>query len=214
VNGIRRESDSRRQAPEATIKRVLDVITAAAGLAALAPVLVMIGAAVKLDSPGPAIFTQIRVGRHGRRFRILKFRTMIAGAEQRLATLETCNEVRGAAFKLQNDPRVTRLGRWLRRSSIDELPQLLNVLKGDMSLVGPRPLPLRDVARMSEEWQRRRFSVRPGLTCLWQSGGRHLLDFDQWMRLDLEYIDNWSLLLDLRILVRTVPAVVSGAGAW
>jgi len=127
--------------------------------------------------------------------------------------LEPQNEATGAAFKIRNDPRVTRVGRWLRRTSLDELPQLVNVFRGEMSLVGPRPLPERDVARMSEDWPRRRFSVRPGLTGLWQSSGRHRIGFEEWMRMDLAYIDNWTLALDLKILLRTVPAVLTGTGA-
>lgn len=200
-------------APRFAVKRLADIIASAAGLAVSAPLLGLIALAVRLASPGPALFSQLRIGQNGRRFRMWKFRTMTVDAEARLPELEPLNEVRGAAFKIRNDPRVTRLGRWLRRTSLDELPQLINVLKGDMSLVGPRPMPLRDADRLSEDWQRRRFSVRPGLTCLWQAGGRHSIPFDDWMRLDLDYIDNWSLLLDLKILLRTVPAVWSGAGA-
>jgi exopolysaccharide biosynthesis polyprenyl glycosylphosphotransferase len=199
--------------PSLAAKRALDILLSVAALVLLAPLYGGIALAVRLGSAGPAFFTQVRVGRHGHRFRMVKFRTMVADAEGRQAGLEDCNEVRGAAFKIRNDPRITRQGRWLRRSSLDELPQLVNILWGDMSLVGPRPLPLRDVSRMREQWQRRRFAVRPGLTCLWQSGGRHRLNFEQWMQLDLDYIDNWSLLLDLRILARTVPAVITGAGA-
>lgn len=195
-----------------TIKRLVDVAIAAPALIALLPLLVLIAMAVRLDSPGPALFLQIRVGQNGRRFRMWKFRTMFDGAENRQAEIEERNEVRGAAFKIRDDPRVTRLGRWLRRTSLDELPQFVNVLLGEMSLVGPRPLPLRDAGRLPEDWQRR-FAVRPGLTCLWQAGGRHRIGFDDWMRLDLDYIDNWSLLLDFKILLRTVPAVWTGAGA-
>ncbi len=194
-------------------KRAVDVTLSAAALLLLSPLLAVIALAIRVDSRGPALFRQLRVGYNGRRFRMLKFRTMAAGAEARQLDLESRNEVQGAAFKIRDDPRVTRLGRRLRRTSLDELPQLLNVLQGEMSLVGPRPFPLRDVERLSQDWQRRRFSVRPGLTCLWQAGGRHRIGFEEWMRLDLDYIDNWSLLLDLRILLRTVPALVSGAGA-
>lgn len=199
--------------PGFLVKRLSDMVLSAAALAAAAPLWPLIALAIRLDSPGPALFRQLRVGHNGRRFLMWKFRTMTANAEQRQAELEDRNEVRGAAFKIHNDPRVTRVGRWLRRASLDELPQLINVLKGEMSLVGPRPLPLRDVERLDQDWQRRRFSVRPGLTCLWQASGRHELAFDDWMRLDLDYIDNWSLLLDLKILLRTVPTVWTGAGA-
>jgi exopolysaccharide biosynthesis polyprenyl glycosylphosphotransferase len=194
------------------IKRAADVILSAIGLMVAAPVMALIALAIRLDSPGPVFFCQLRAGRNGRRFCMWKFRTMAADAEMRQPELEARNEVRGAAFKIRHDPRATGVGRLLRRSSLDELPQLVNVLAGDMSLVGPRPLPLRDATRLSEDWHRRRFSVRPGLTCLWQAGGRHALGFDDWMR-DLHYIDHWSLLLDLKILFRTLPAWWTGAGA-
>jgi exopolysaccharide biosynthesis polyprenyl glycosylphosphotransferase len=195
------------------VKRLADAAVSALALAFLAPLLAAIAVAVKLSSPGPVLFGQIRIGQNGRRFRMWKFRSMVADAEARQPALEAQNEVRGAAFKLLHDPRVTRVGRWLRRTSLDELPQLVNVLRGEMSLVGPRPLPERDVERLRHDWQRRRFSVRPGLTGLWQSSGRHRIGFEEWMRMDLDYVDNWSLLLDLKILLRTVPAVWSGAGA-
>ena len=144
---------------------------------------------------------------------IYKFRTMIDGAEKMLPELEVLNEVAGPVFKIKNDPRMTSLGKFLRRTSIDELPQLFNVLKGDMSLVGPRPLPVRDYEGFNEDWQRRRFSVRPGITCLWQISGRSSITFDRWMELDLQYLDEWSLWLDLKILVQTIPAVLKGSGA-
>ena len=195
------------------VKRLVDVAASVVGLLALAPVLVLIALAVRCGSPGEVLFRQIRLGQNGRRFRLWKFRTMAADAEQRQAEMEARNEVAGAAFKIRDDPRITRAGRWLRRTSLDELPQLVNVLCGEMSLVGPRPLPERDGERLREDWQRRRFSVRPGLTGLWQAGGRHRIGFEEWMKMDLAYIDNWSLLLDLKILLRTVPAVWSGAGA-
>jgi lipopolysaccharide/colanic/teichoic acid biosynthesis glycosyltransferase len=138
---------------------------------------------------------------------------MVPNAEKLMANLERQNEVAGPAFKMKNDPRVTPIGRWLRRASIDELPQLFNVLKGDMSLVGPRPLPVRDYEGFNEDWQRRRFSIKPGITCLWQVNGRSGISFDRWMLLDLQYVDEWSLWLDLKILAKTVPAVLKGAGA-
>jgi lipopolysaccharide/colanic/teichoic acid biosynthesis glycosyltransferase len=144
---------------------------------------------------------------------MLKFRTMRVDSETLLEELEAQNEVNGAAFKMVDDPRITRVGRMLRKMSLDELPQFFNVLRGDMSLVGPRPLPMRDVERFDQNWQKRRFSVKPGLTCLWQVNGRHEIDFDHWMELDLEYIDNWSLSMDFDILMKTVPAVLKGTGA-
>jgi exopolysaccharide biosynthesis polyprenyl glycosylphosphotransferase len=194
-------------------KRLIDVVLAATALVLLAPVFVITAIAITLDSKGPVLFVQPRVGRHKRTFRLMKFRTMCADAELRQASLEVLNEARGPVFKIANDPRVTRVGRWLRRTSIDELPQLWNVLRGDMSLVGPRPLPLRDVRRFHQAVQRKRFSVKPGLTCLWQISGRSTLTFDEWLRLDLWYIDNWSLTLDLKLILRTVPAVIRGTGA-
>jgi lipopolysaccharide/colanic/teichoic acid biosynthesis glycosyltransferase len=173
----------------------------------------VIVAAILLTSRGPVFFKQQRVGLHRRLFGMVKFRTMVVDAEAKQHDLEHLNQVSGAAFKIDNDPRVTSVGRLLRKLSLDELPQLWNVLVGDMSLVGPRPLPLRDVERFESDWQHRRCSVKPGLTCLWQINGRHEIDFEHWMELDLQYIDNWSLSLDLDILVKTIPAVIRGTGA-
>lgn len=195
------------------IKRIIDMLIAVPALIVLLPCFGFVAAAIKLTSPGPVFFIQERVGLNKRRFSCLKFRTMHPDAERQQAQLEHLNEVQGAAFKITHDPRITRFGRFLRKTSFDELPQLINVLKGDMSLVGPRPLPVRDFQEFNEDWHRRRFSVRPGLTCLWQVSGRSALSFERWMELDLEYIDQWSLLLDLKILFKTIPAVMKGTGA-
>jgi exopolysaccharide biosynthesis polyprenyl glycosylphosphotransferase len=194
-------------------KRLVDIVLSSLALIALSPLLLATALAVKLTSPGPVLFTQQRVGLNKRKFHLHKFRTMVADAEQRLAELEHLNEVSGPVFKIKNDPRLTPIGRILRKTSIDELPQLLDVLRGEMSLVGPRPLPVRDYQGFDKDWHRRRFSVRPGITCLWQVNGRSSLAFDRWMELDMQYIDQWSLLLDLKILVRTIPAVFRGSGA-
>jgi exopolysaccharide biosynthesis polyprenyl glycosylphosphotransferase len=195
-----------------TIKRMMDGMLAAVAMAALLPLFLLIALAIKLDSRGPVFFVQWRIGLNGRRFRFPKFRSMRADAEARLGGLMADNEMDGPVFKIRHDPRITRVGRFLRRYSCDELPQLWNVFIGNMSLVGPRPLMPHEIAG-HQAWQRRRLSMRPGLTCLWQVSGRNQIDFDHWMRLDLEYIDRWSLGLDLRILARTVPAVISGRGA-
>ncbi|HEY9464480.1 MAG TPA: sugar transferase, partial [Vicinamibacterales bacterium] len=195
------------------IKRCLDVVGAAAALIVLSPLLAVVAIAVKLTSDGPVLYAQERCGLNRRRFRMLKFRTMVVNAEALQASLEDANEADGPVFKIAVDPRITPIGKFLRRTSIDELPQLINVLRGQMSLVGPRPLPLRDVERFTCSSDLRRFSVRPGLTCLWQISGRSSLSFGEWVRLDLLYIDSWSLALDFSILVRTLPAVVRGAGA-
>jgi exopolysaccharide biosynthesis polyprenyl glycosylphosphotransferase len=194
-------------------KRLIDLAGAAVLLLFSAPILLLATVAIKLDSDGPVFFVQERVGLNKRRFRMIKFRTMSEDAESRMQEIEHLNEKTGPIFKIRNDPRITRVGRWLRKTSIDELPQLINVLLGDMSIVGPRPLSLRDALRMEVAWQKRRFSVKPGLTCLWQVSGRSNLSFEQWMQLDLEYIDRWSLGLDVSILLRTIPAIVSARGA-
>ena len=193
-------------------KRILDVTVAAAGLLLALPAWPVAAVAVKLSSPGPVFFRQQRCGLRGRRFELVKLRTMVEGAERRQDEVAHLNVMDGPVFKAPDDPRVTAVGRLLRRSSLDELPQLWNVLRGDMSLVGPRPPIPEEVARY-EPWQRRRLAMKPGLTCLWQVSGRSDLDFSTWMELDLAYIDNWSLWLDLKILARTVPAVLRGHGA-
>ncbi len=194
-------------------KRVVDILVSASMSLLLLPVFVLTALLIKLTSPGPVFFVQKRLGLNKRHFGIYKFRTMGVDAEKRMKEIEHLNEVSGPVFKIKNDPRITSIGKFLRKTSIDELPQLFNVLRGDMSLVGPRPLPLRDYEGFSEDWQRRRFSVRPGVTCLWQIGGRSSISFEQWMELDLQYIDKWSLLLDLKILLKTIPAVLKGSGA-
>jgi exopolysaccharide biosynthesis polyprenyl glycosylphosphotransferase len=195
------------------VKRCLDVTLALLALVCAAPVLLMSALAIKVTSPGPILFVQERYGLNKRRFRMYKLRTMVADAESQQQLLEEFNEATGPVFKIREDPRLTRVGKILRRLSIDEVPQLLNVLRGEMSLVGPRPLPMRDVSGFSEPALMRRFSVYPGITGLWQVSGRCDIDFDDWIRLDLKYIDEWSLGLDLRILLRTVPAVLDGKGA-
>jgi lipopolysaccharide/colanic/teichoic acid biosynthesis glycosyltransferase len=175
---------------------------------------VIVALVIKLTSPGPVFFRQQRSGLNGRPFTIFKFRTMATDAEQRQHELAAMNEMTGPVFKMTKDPRVTPVGRILRKFSLDEFPQLFNVVRGDMSLVGPRPLPVDEVKRFNDLAHRRRLSVKPGLTCLWQISGRNnVTDFKDWVRLDLEYIDNWSLWLDLKILWRTVPIVLAGTGA-
>jgi exopolysaccharide biosynthesis polyprenyl glycosylphosphotransferase len=193
------------------LKRVTDVVIASAGLVALAPFMVAVALLVRLTSPGPAIFRQVRCGLNGRRFVFYKFRSMCENAEALRAGLEHLT-ARDVAFKIPNDPRLTRVGRYLRKFSIDEWPQLWNVLRGDMSLVGPRPAVPSEVDRY-KRWQRRRLRMRPGLTCLWAVSGRDAVDFETWMKLDMQYIDNWSLALDWKILLRTIPRVVTGRGA-
>jgi exopolysaccharide biosynthesis polyprenyl glycosylphosphotransferase len=195
------------------LKRALDVSLALVAMLLMSPLFLLATLIVKLTSPGPIFFVQERVGLNKRRFRLYKFRTMVADAEGRQREIECLNEASGPVFKIRNDPRVTPAGRFLRKMSIDELPQIFNVLKGDMSLVGPRPLPLRDYQGFDQDWQRRRFSVRPGITCLWQITGRSSIPFEKWMELDMEYIDHWSLGLDFKILAKTIPAVLKGAGA-
>jgi len=200
---------------QALAKTVIDFVGAAVLLIFVGPLLMLPAALlIRFSSRGPVFFRQQRAGLNGQPFTMLKFRTMVTNAEQLKQELAALNEMSGPVFKVTNDPRVTAVGRFLRKWSIDELPQLLNVLRGQMSLVGPRPLPVDEVRRFDDPAHRRRLSVKPGLTCLWQVSGRNnVSDFKEWVRLDLEYIDNWSLWLDLKILLRTVPAVFSGAGA-
>ncbi|MBX3707361.1 MAG: sugar transferase [Pseudomonadales bacterium] len=195
------------------VKRVVDLLITIPALLVLLPFFAVIAVLIKLESPGTVFFKQPRVGLNKRTFRMIKFRSMYQDAEQRLAEIEHLNEAEGPIFKIANDPRVTRVGRFLRKTSIDELPQLFNVLLGHMSLVGPRPMSLRDVSRFSLGIQRRRFSVRPGLACLREVSGRSRLSFDRWLELDLKYIDEWSLWLDIKILVKLIPSVIRGDGA-
>jgi exopolysaccharide biosynthesis polyprenyl glycosylphosphotransferase len=193
------------------VKRGIDVALATVAIIALSPVFVLVAAVIKLTSAGSVIFRQLRCGLNGRTFTCYKFRSMVHDAEARLHEVIHLNE-KEIAIKIRNDPRLTAVGKWLRKSSIDELPQLFNVLKGDMSLVGPRPAIPTEVAQY-QHWQRRRLRMRPGLTCLWALRGRDRIDFESWMRLDLQYIDNWSLGLDAKIILLTIPQVVSGRGA-
>jgi len=195
------------------VKRWLDLTVGGLLFVGALPVLAVAALAIKLTSRGPILFAQERYGLNKRRFKMYKLRTMVLGAEAQQELLEARNEATGPVFKIRADPRITPVGRVLRRLSIDELPQLINVLRGDMSLVGPRPLPMRDVSRFSQPALMRRFSVYPGITGLWQVSGRSELPFDDWIRLDLQYIDQWSLQLDLQILLRTVPTVIHGRGA-
>jgi lipopolysaccharide/colanic/teichoic acid biosynthesis glycosyltransferase len=180
-------------------------------LVMLSPLLLLVALLIKLTSPGSVIFRQVRCGLGGRRFVLYKFRSMIVEAEEVKSQFNHLNEMSGPVFKLSNDPRCTLLGKWLRKFSIDELPQLVNILKGDMSFVGPRP-PIPEEVEKYERWQRRRLRMKPGLTCLWQVRGRNDIDFGEWMKLDLQYIDTWSLLLDLKICLKTIPIVLLGKG--
>lgn len=206
---------SNRETPwRKLVKQTLDFFGATVLLLFFSPVMIFAAIAIKVTSPGPIFFRQQRSGVNGKPFTMYKFRSMGTDAEQRKQDLAALNEMSGPVFKVTNDPRVTKVGTWLRKFSIDEFPQLLNVLRGEMSLVGPRPLPIDEVARFDDLAHRRRLSVKPGLTCLWQISGRSdLCDFREWVRLDLEYIDNWSLWLDFKILFMTVPVVMLGKGA-
>ena len=196
------------------IKGILDRLMALIGIIIFIVPMIVIAAVIRLTSKGPAVFRQMRAGKHGKPFIMYKFRSMADDAEMRRIEMEPFNQMRGPVFKIDQDPRITPFGRWLRRTSMDELPQLFNVLFGDMSLVGPRPLPIYEVEKFQDMAQRRRLSVKPGITCLWQISGRNqVVDFGEWVRLDLDYIDRWSLGLDLKILLRTIPAVISGFGA-
>jgi exopolysaccharide biosynthesis polyprenyl glycosylphosphotransferase len=194
-------------------KRIFDAALSFAALIVFSPLLLCIAAMIRMTSPGPVLFRQTRCGLGGRRFMLYKFRSMINNAEQMRAELHQLNELDGPVFKISDDPRITAVGRWLRRFSLDELPQLWNILRGDMSFVGPRPAVPEEVEQY-EDWQRRRLRMRPGLTCTWVLEGRNHVDFNRWMQLDLTYIDNWSLWLDFKIFLRTIPIVLSGRGAY
>jgi exopolysaccharide biosynthesis polyprenyl glycosylphosphotransferase len=194
------------------LRRVFDLIGSFALILILSPFMLLIILVIRLDSHGPAIYRQIRCGLNGRKFIFYKFRSMIQGAETKREELDAFNLMTGPVFKMKNDPRVTRVGRFLRKTSLDEIPQLFNVLWGDMSFVGPRP-PVPEEVEKYEGWQRRRLSMKPGITGLWQVSGRNQIDFQQWMKVDLEYIDHWSLWLDFKILLKTIPVVLFGKGA-
>ncbi len=198
---------------QAAIKRAFDLVFSAVLIVILLPVFIVTMILIRLTSSGPAIFVQERVGLNKKPIHVLKFRTMVPDAEKMLADLEQFNEAEAPAFKMKNDPRIIPIGRFLRKSSIDELPQLFNVLFGHMSLVGPRPMSVRDYSGLNKDWYRRRVSIRPGLTGLWQVSGRDQSSFDEWMKLDIQYIDKWSLSLDLKLILRTIPAVLKGRGA-
>jgi exopolysaccharide biosynthesis polyprenyl glycosylphosphotransferase len=194
------------------IKRFIDILISFLTLFLFSPLMLLVATLIKLTSKGPVFFKQVRCGLNGRKFVLYKFRSMVSNAEQLRDELMEHNEMDGPVFKIKRDPRITPLGYFLRKTSIDELPQLFNVLKGDMSIVGPRP-PLVSEVENYKIWQRRRLSLKPGVTCIWQVSGRNKIGFDQWMRMDLEYIDNWSLWLDIRILFKTLFVVLIGYGA-
>lgn len=194
-------------------KRIFDIVVTLVAMPVILPILLVTALAIRLESRGPVLFIQNRVGLHKKLFPMYKFRSMVEDAEERMQEIEHLNEAEGANFKIKDDPRITRVGRFIRKMSIDELPQLINVLRGDMSLVGPRPMSIRDVSHFDKGIQRKRFSVRPGITGLWQVSGRSDLSFDEWIDLDLEYIDQWTFMLDLRILMRTIPVVLLSRGA-
>ncbi|OLC79454.1 MAG: multidrug MFS transporter [Deltaproteobacteria bacterium 13_1_40CM_4_68_19] len=195
-----------------SVKRSFDVLVSALALLLLSPVMLLVAALIKLGDGGPVFFVQPRVGLRGQTFRMLKFRSMVLHAERMRPKLQICNESNGPVFKMRRDPRVTAIGRFIRRYSLDELPQLLNILRGEMSVVGPRPSLPSEVLRY-EQWQYRRFAVLPGLTCLWQvCPDRYRMSFDEWMRLDLRYVDDWNLRLDLELILRTFRVVLGGTG--
>jgi len=202
----------RHKPVQQAVKRAFDIVASGTALLLLSPLLITVAVLVKLTSRGPILFRQERVGLHGRPFHMLKFRSMVSNAEELKAKLMAQNEQAGPVFKMKRDPRITPIGRFIRKYSIDELPQLVNVLRGEMSVVGPRPPIPSEVAKY-EAWQRRRLSVRPGLTCVWQVSGRNQISFEEWMYLDMQYIDHWSLAQDFQLILKTVPVVLTGRGA-
>lgn len=193
-------------------KRALDIIASAIGLIVLSPILIIVAILIKLESKGPAIFSQKRIGLDGKEFKMYKFRSMIQNAEKLKKELEKQNEMSGPMFKIKNDPRVTKVGRFIRKTSIDELPQLINVLKGDMTLVGPRPSLPNEVEKF-EAWMLQRLEVKPGLTCYWQVSGRNNIDFEEWMKLDLKYVNDMSFLLDIKLIFKTVGVLFGDKNA-
>ncbi len=202
---------SRLKDTELLVKRTFDIAASGVVLILCLPLFAVIAAAIQLESPGPVFFRQIRCGMNGRKFNVYKFRSMIVNAEAKLAELKAQNEMTGPVFKMTNDPRLTKVGRFLRKTSLDEFPQFWNVFKGDMSIVGPRP-PIPAEVDQYEPWQRRRLSMKPGITCIWQVSGRNKIGFEDWMKLDLQYIDRWSLWLDVKIMLQTVQAVFGATG--
>ncbi len=202
-----------RSALQHDLKRIFDILVSLTALTVLAPVFLAVALVIYFDDGWPVFFSQERIGLNKRRFKMFKFRSMVRNAEKLQAQLEAMNEVKGAAFKITNDPRITKSGNFLRKTSLDEIPQFANVLLGTMSIIGPRPLPIRDFEQFYKNTHRRRFSVKPGITGLWQISGRSETDFEEWMNLDLQYIDNWNLYLDIKILLKTIPVVLMGKGA-
>ncbi len=203
----------RRSCLESSSKRLLDILIALSTLIFLSPVLLVIASLIKLTSKGPVFYTQTRVGKGGANFEMIKFRSMVVNASKMKRDLIEANEMDGPVFKMKNDPRITGIGRFMRKHSIDELPQIINILKGEMSVVGPRP-PLPIEVTEYKDWQKQRLAVTPGLTCIWQVSGRNDLSFEEWMNMDMEYIENWSILLDIKLILKTFGVVFSGNGAY
>ena len=203
----------RRNIIERCLKRIVDISICLGALLILSPLLLIVSILIKLSSDGPIFYTQKRVGKGGKVFHMIKFRSMVRDAHKMKIDLKAQNEMDGPVFKMKNDPRITIVGRFIRKHSIDELPQILNILSGDMSVVGPRP-PLPEEVASYTDWQKRRLSVTPGLTCIWQVSGRNRLSFEEWMSMDIDYIERWSLLLDLKLILRTLKVVIMPDGAY